>query len=67
MNDPKEAKFKHFRYSAQFLFLVAQLREFNEDDFRNWWHKKLVIGSTNLVEYLKELDAVRNHPEKKDW
>jgi len=49
---------KNIPYSFQALTMIDNLKEFDKDDFEDWFVKKLSIGSNNILEYL--IDKKRN-------
>lgn len=41
------------RYSTEANIIIKNLKEFNKEEFESWFEKQLIIGGSNIVEFLK--------------
>jgi len=41
------------KISSQAMNLISSLKDFDMNEFEDWWYKnKAVVGSTHVIEYL---------------
>lgn len=56
--------YQKLRYSDQAKVMISNLKDFDQAEFEEWFHRSLMIGSNNILEFLmlkeKESKKIRN-------
>lgn len=55
---------QELKYSEQALVILANMPNFDKEDFEKWFYERLSVGSNNILIYLMEKEAQKLKEEE---